>query len=346
MKKRNFLVAMAMTAVMLMSGCGGGGGGDEAASGDQSFTCSLGSVAAETSNQIEAARMFADKVAEYTDGTVTINVFPGGQIGSDESMAEDLERGNLEFAFLNQGSCAGLDQMFDFHYLPYIARDYDEADALYYGDGVVPTTLKETFAKHNMQVLGWYENEYRGLSNSKHEVATVDDIKGMKLRVPGSAAIKGYFEAAGAQTVTIAMPELYTALQQGTVDGQDNGILITHDNKLEEKNEYYTYTRHVYAMSGMVASNAIWEQFSDAQKDAILKAAAETQEWQVAESRNQIADYMDEMAANGVTFTELTDEQLDTFVQVAEGVWEDMKAVYGEDKIDALKAEVAALRGE
>lgn len=347
MKKGKFLVSMAMASILLFAGCGGGsnpsadGEGDN---GEKSFSCSLGSVAAETSNQIEAARMFADKVAEYTDGTVTINVFPGGQIGSDESMAEDLERGNLEFAFLNQGSCAGLDQMFDFHYLPFIARNYDEADELYYGDGVVPTTLKETFAKHNMTVLGWYENEFRGLSNSVREVRVVEDIRNMKLRVPGSAAIKGFFEAAGAQTVTVAMPELYTALQQGTVDGQDNGILITHDNKLEEKNKYYTYLRHVYAMSGIVASNSIWEQLSDSQKDAVMKAAEETQAWQIQASREQIQSYMDEMAANGVIFTEPAEADIATFIAVADEVWEDMKAVYGEDKIEALKAEVAEYR--
>lgn len=350
MKKRTTgFLCMALATVLLLGGCGGGGsaadnGGE--ATGDAALVCSLGSVAAETSVQTEAARMFADKVLDYTDGAIQINVFPAGQIGSDESMAEDLERGNLEFGFINQGSCAGLDQMFDFHYLPFIARNYEEADALYYGDGIVPTTLKETFEKHNIVLLGWYENEFRGLSNSVKEIQTLDDLNGMKLRVPGSAAIKGYFEEAGAQTVTIAMPELYTALQQGTVDGQDNGVLITHDNKLEEKNQYYTYLKHVYAMSGICASEALWSQLSAEQQEAVLKAAGEVQEWQVKATRDQIDSYIDKMVANGLVYTELTDEQLSTFVAIADDVWEKMKSVYGDEKIEALRAEVAVVRGE
>lgn len=306
--------------------------------------CSLGSVASETSVQTQAAKMFAEKVKDYTGGAVEISVFPAGQIGSDESMAEDLERGNLEFAFLNQGSCAGMDQMLDFHYLPFIARNYKEADALYYGDGIIPTTLKETLAKHHITVLGWYENEFRGLSNSKHEVKTVDDIKGLKLRVPGSAAIKSFFTEAGAQTVTIAMPELYTALQQHTVDGQDNGVLLTHDNKLEENNKYYTYLKHVYAMSAICASDTVWAKISDENQAAIIKAAGEVQKWEIKATRDQIDEYLKEMEAEGVMVHIPTDQELATFQPAADRTWEDMKPIYGADKIEALKKEVAAVR--
>ena len=92
-KKWIGFTSMMLTASMLLGGCGGTSSQtSEGETGEQTFTCSLGTVAAETSVQVEAARMFADKVSEYTNGTVTINVFPAGQIGSDESMAEDLKR--------------------------------------------------------------------------------------------------------------------------------------------------------------------------------------------------------------------------------------------------------------
>lgn len=345
--KISIVVCIIMMFALVFTGCGGSGSDTDTGNvQEETITCSLGSVAAETSVQIEAANMFADKVKEYTNGSVVINVFPAGQIGSDESMAEDMERGTLEFSFLNQGSCTGLDQMLDIHYLPFIATNYEEADKLFYGDGVIPTTLKETLANHKIRVLGWYENEFRGLSNSKHEVKTVDDLKGLKLRVPGSAAIKGFFTECGAQTVTIAMPELYTALQQKTVDGQDNGVLITHDNKLEENNKYYTYLKHVYAMSAICVSDAAWSKFSEDQKAAIQKAVEEVQPWEIQATRDQIDEYLATMKENGVTITELTDADIATFMPAAERTWDNMKSVYGEDKIDQLKAEVAAVRGE
>lgn len=328
------------------TGCGGSKTIDTATDKQPVITASLGSVAAETSNQITAAKMFSDKVKEYTGGTVIIKVFPAGQIGSDESMAEDLSRGNLEFSFLNQGSCAGFDKMLDIHYLPYIARNYEEADQLFYGDGVIPTSLKKTLKSHGITVLGWYENEFRGLSNSVKEVKIAADLKNMKLRVPGSAAIKGFFAEAGAQPVIIAFPELYTALQQGTVDGQDNGILITHDNRLEEKNKYYTYLKHVYAMSSISVSDVAWNKFNKSQQEAILKAAGEAQKWQVNANREQIDGYIEKMKASGVNFYELSNSDIATFNEVADRTWDKMKAVYGEELINELKVEVDKVRGE
>lgn len=352
MKRTVSMILGIAMVMMLFAGCGGGKtestapeSKEPATEGVSGVTYSLGSVAAETSVQIEAAKMFAEKVNEYTDGAITINVFPASQLGSDESMCEDLSRGALEFSFLNQGSCAGFDQMLDVHYLPYIATNYEEADELFYGDGIIPTTLKETLKSHGITVIGWYENEFRGLSNSVREVATAEDAKNMKLRVPGSAAIKDFFTELGVQCVTLSMGELYTALQQGTVDGQDNGVLITHDNMLDEINEYYTYTKHVYAMSAIAVSDVIWNQFSAAQQEAVLKAAAEAQEWEIAATRGQIDDYLAEMEAQGVKIHELTDDEIATFVEVADRTWENMKSVYGEDVIEALKAEVAEVRG-
>ena len=215
MKKTLSMILALLMLVSLLTACGGGQSSDgtdqPSAEGVNGVTYSLGSVAAETSVQIEAAKMFASKVNEYTNGAITINIFPASQLGSDESMCEDLSRGALEFAFLNQGSCAGFDQMLDCHYLPYIARDYDEADKLFYGDGIIPTTLTQTLNSHGINVIGWYENEFRGMS-SYNEIKPAADVSGLKMRVPGSAAIKDYFTQLGAQCVTLTMGELYTEL--------------------------------------------------------------------------------------------------------------------------------------
>ena len=261
---KKLMTSVIVVLVLLLAACGGGetsttasgDNGDGKAAGTKEFR--LGMVAAQNSVQHQAAEKFADLVNEKTNGEISISVFPAGQIGSDESLGQDLSRGNLEFAFLNQGSMSGMDQLLDFHYLPYIVSNYAQADELYFGDGVIPQTMTETLADNGIKALGWYELEFRGLSNSKTPVETPADMKGLKLRVPGSQAIMSFFEAVGSQTVTIAMPELYTALQQGTVDGQDNGLLITYDNRLHETNPYYTRLNHVYATGTIAMSDSIW----------------------------------------------------------------------------------------
>ena len=300
----------------------------------------LGMVAAQGSVQHEAAEMFAELVDEKTNGEVVINVFPAGQLGSDESLGQDLSRGNLGFAFINQGSLSGMDPLLDFHYLPFIATNYEQVDELYYGDGIIPQTMRETLADHGIRVLAWYENEFRGLSNSIKPVESPEDLDGLRLRVPGSQAIMNFFQALDAQTVTIAMPELYTSLQQGTVDGQDNGLLITFDNRLHETNNFYTRLNHVYAMSTIAVSEDVWETFTEEQQKAIEEAAKETEEWQIVENRKETEEYVQKMIDEGVEVITPSDEAFAAFQEVGIQLWDELADIYGEDRIEQLKEEV------
>jgi len=342
-KKKTIKQIICLVALVgvLLTGCGSSGG---TVSGSGSTEFRLGMVAAQNSVQHQAAEMFAELVNEKTDGEISIMVFPAGQIGSDESLGQDLARGSLDFAFLNQGSMAGMDQLLDFHYLPYIVSNYAQADALYYGDGIIPQTMTETLAKYGIKPLGWYELEFRGLSNSRRPVHTPADMQGLRLRVPGSQAIMRFFNATGAQTVTIAMPELYTALQQGTVDGQDNGLLITYDNQLHETNEFYTRLNHVFATGTIAISERTWETLSKEHQEVLLAAAKEAQDWQIAEQRRETENYIQLMKDDGVEIVELTDENIAEFQQIGMEVWESLNDVYGSERIEKLIKEVEEVR--
>lgn len=336
-KGAGILMAMAATSAIALTGC-------SSAESDGAKTLRLGMVAAEGSVQHQSAELFAEKVSEASQGEIEVQVFPAGQIGSDESLGQDLSKGDLDFAFLNQGSMAGMDPLLDFHYLPYIATNYAQADELYYGDGIIPTTMRETLAEHDIRALGWYELEFRGISNSKTEVKSPADLEGQKIRVPGSAAIGAFFEAAGAQPTTIPFPELYTALQQGTVDGQDNGLIITLDNRLHEINPFYSMTQHVYASGTIAMSEAIYQTLSEEEAALVEKAAEETQEWEIAEERKLTNSYITQMRDEGTTVTELSDSELAAFQEVGRTVWNDMEDLYGAERIAKLTEEVEAVQ--
>lgn len=337
---RGRAIAAAAALALVFVGCSTGESGSDG--GGASTTMRLGMVAADGSVQHQGAVRFADQVMELSGGELTINVFPAGQIGSDESLGQDLSKGDLEFAFLNQGSMAGMDPLLDFHYLPYIVTNYAQADELYFGEGVIPTTMTETLMKHDIRALGWYELEFRGFSTSKGEARTPADIAGQKVRVPGSAAIGAFFESVGAQPVTVPFPELYTALQQGTVDGQDNGLLITFDNNLQEANPYYTMTRHVYATGTIAMSDTIYSGLSDEQKGWIETAAKDAQDWQVAAERELTDSYIQQMKDSGATVVELTDAEMEAFQTVGRDVWLSMDDTYGADRVAQLRQEVEA----
>lgn len=346
---KKFLVTILVVFSLMLAACGGGDSSNPASSGNGGNSGDkkefrLGMVAAQNSVQHQAAEKFATLVNEKTNGDISISVFPAGQIGSDESLGQDLSRGNLEFAFLNQGSMSGMDQLLDFHYLPYVVSNYAQADELYFGDGIIPQTMTETLAANGIKALGWYELEFRGLSNSKGPVEQPSDMEGLKLRVPGSQAIMGFFQAVGAQTVTITMPELYTALQQGTVDGQDNGLLITHDNRLHETNQYYTRLNHVYATGTIAMSDSIWETLTEEQQSAIQEAAKEAQDWEIAEQRSVTEEYVKKMKEDGVEVVNLSDAQIATFQEVGMKVWESLYDTYGRERIEQLRKEVEQVK--
>src|SRR5690606_29876001 len=104
-------------------------------------------------------------------------------------------------------------------------------------------------------VLGYFENDFRTISNSKHPIKDIKDLQGLKLRVVPSQSLRLFFQKAGAQVVTLPFPEIFTALQQGTVDGQENGVILTHQARFFETQKYVTVTNHAYVMSTIAGSD-------------------------------------------------------------------------------------------
>ncbi|MBP1153741.1 MULTISPECIES: TRAP transporter substrate-binding protein [unclassified Paenibacillus] len=347
-KSKPFMICIALTTAvsLIAAGCSSSSSGGSAAPSGETKTVNmrLGHVFAANSVTDQASKKLAELVEQKTSGAVKISVFPASQIGGDEALGQNLSRGTLDMAFLNQGSLAGMDPLLDFSYLPYIAENNEQADKLFYGSGIIPTTIKETLKKHNIHALGFYELEFRGLTNSKHLVKTPADMKGLKLRVPGSRAIKGFFEAVESQAVSIPMPELYTSLQQGVVDGQDNGLIITYDNKLHETNKYITRLNHVYASGTMSISQKTWDSLTPEQQKALEEAAAETQQWQISENRKLIDSYVQKLKDENIEVIDLSPEEIAAFKDLGQSLWDKFADVYGANRMNKLREEIAALK--
>ena len=307
----------------------------------------LGHVYAQGNAADEASQIFAKLVKERTNGAIDITVFPNSQLGGEEALGRDLSRGALDFATLGVGSLTGLDPLLDIHYLPYIASNFDEVDKIFFNPkGVLQRTLTETLAKHNMVALAYFELGFRAITNSKRPVNTVQDMKGLKIRVPGSAAIRSFFEAAGSQAVTMPMPSLFVALEQGTVDGQDNGAGITYNSRLFEAQRYMTLTNHVYAITAITVSRRLWDGLTDDQKKILIQAAQEAAQEGTTRNRAATEDYVAKLKAAGVEIIEPTPEAMAEFVKVGQVGWEKLEPVYGADRINELKKEIASAKGQ
>lgn len=291
----------------------------------------------------EAADMFARLAAERSDGRIKVSVFPAGQLGGDEAIGRELVRGTIELAFVNPNSMVGMDPLFDFHILPFIASDYEEVDRIYYGeDNILRTTLRETVERHRMKILGYFENDFRAISNSKHPVTSVADLKSLKLRVVPSQSLRMFFDKAGSQVVILPFPEIFTALQQGTVDGQENGVILLHQARFFEAQKFVTLLNHSYVMSTITASQRALGKLSAEDQALLEEIGKEVGEWQVKRNRDNVAGALEEVKAAGIQVTEATPEMLEEFRALAQEVWDELTPVYGEERVAALKQLVAA----
>lgn len=307
----------------------------------------LGTVYASGHTVVEAAHAMAKEVNERTDGRVKISVFPDSQLGGDVAMGRELSRGSLDMAFLNPNSLAGLDPRFDFHQLPYIVRNYDEADRIFFNpDGIIQKNMSEVLMDHKMKPLAFFENEFRALTNSEREVRSMDDIAGLKLRIVSSEAFRVFFEELGVYAVAMPFPELFTALQQGTVDGQDNGPAMTYNSRLFEAQKFMTILNHAYAIGAVVISDRAWNRLSDEDKQVVQEVAVKVAAEQVPKNRQMSDEYLANIEKSGVKIYRLSDEEMAPFVEAAARAWDKLEKTYGKEKIETLRAELVAMRGE
>jgi tripartite ATP-independent transporter DctP family solute receptor len=304
----------------------------------------LGHVFAIGSTQEVASQEFASLVEERSGGKIKISVFPAGQLGGDEALGRELARGALDFAFLNVGGLTGLDPMLDFHYLPYIVTSHEKADKLFYNEeGVLQVTTRETLQKRRIEPLGFYELEFGALTNSKRPVRTPADLEGLKVRIPSVLNIKAFFDATGAQTVTLPFPELFTALQQGTVDGQDNGPGLTYNSRLFEAQKHMTLTNHRYAMGAIGSSQKLWKSLDETQREMLRATAAEVTKRQIVKNRELNQQFIQNIRDAGVEVVELNDQEFAAFRDLGQAQWDSRAAVYGKDRIAKLREEIATL---
>lgn len=309
----------------------------------QGVTWRLAHVFPEHSSVGQAANMFATLASERSNGRIKIAVFPSGQLGGDEAIGRELVRGTIELAFVNPNSMVGMDPLLDFHILPFIATSYEDVDRIYYGeDNILRTTLREAVERNRMKILGYFENDFRAISNSKKPVKTVDDLKGLKLRVVPSQSLKLFFEKAGSQVVILPFPELFTALQQGTVDGQENGVILIEQARFFEAQKYVTLLNHSYVMSTITASQRALSKLSAADQELLSSIGKEVGEWQVKRNRENSAAALEKLRSAGLEIHKPTPEEIAQFRALGEKVWVEMTPVYGEQRIAELRKLVEA----
>jgi TRAP-type transport system periplasmic protein len=264
----------------------------------QTTKLTLGHGTAVGNPRHEAAVKFAEVLKAKTNGRIEVQVSPASQLGDDAAMVTAMRTGALDMSANSQGAVAGVVPEFAAFGMPFLFTSLPQAWKLM--DGPVGQELAKKSADKGLVVLGYWDNGIRHLTNSKRPILKPDDMKGLKMRTPPDAVTVDIMQSMGAEAQQIKFSELYVALEQGVVDGQENPIANIHSGKLYEVQKYMSLTGHKYEVTPFLMGKRSWDKLSEADRKAVMEAAAEATALQRKLASEADAKLLGDIKAKGV----------------------------------------------
>ena len=304
-------------------------------------TIRLSHVTAKDSPWDKGAHRFADLVAKNTNGRIEVKVFPQSQLanGSQKAELEMLQSGVIDMTWDSPIILAlFLDKRFDVFNLPWLYPSMEVANKV--ADGPMGALAMKWLEEKGIVGLGIGVNGYRELTNSKHPITTPDDMKGIKFRVAGSKLYLETFKLLGANAVTMSFGEVFTSLQQGVIDGQENPTAIIDSSKLYEVQKYLTMWHYSFDPLVLCVNKKLFDSLSPADQAAIRAAAKEAVAYERAVSAEEEKRLPEELKKKGMQVNNLTPAQIAAFKTKVQPVYAMVQEAIGVDNMKLMLAEV------
>jgi tripartite ATP-independent transporter DctP family solute receptor len=262
---------------------------------------------------------FKEIVEAKTGGRVKITIFPNAQLGDNAAMNNAVKAGTLDGNFSDVGIFSAAVPGIDVVSLPFLFAKTEDAIAAFYGKlgAVLQPKVEAAFAG---KILGWGTDGVRNMWNIRHPIRTVDDVKGLKMRVQASQVHKDTYAALGALPTPVAFNELYTALQTHVVDGADNGMVDMVSFKFYQVTKYLTMTRHVPILDAFLVSDKFLSKLSPADADVVREAGRVASEHQVKVTFEEESHDLADLKGKGIEVIEDIDRK--PFVDKMTSVYE------------------------
>jgi tripartite ATP-independent transporter DctP family solute receptor len=263
------------------------------------------------------SQAFADAVQRRSGGKMAIQLFTDSTLGGDIQVISSVRGGTVDATALSAGLLVGLVKEFGLFDLPFLFQSDKEANAVIAGP--FGRRLTSLLAEKDLVALGYWGVDFRNLTNNRRPVTRLEDVKGLKVRVLQSPVFIDTWTALGATAVPMPFPELYTALEQGVVEGQENPYAAIASAKLEEVQKFLTLTRHVYFVGTAVFSRRVWLKLSDDERRILQEAADEAvPKWHEAAARESVV--LESRLKDKMKFNEISAQELARFRAAARPV--------------------------
>jgi tripartite ATP-independent transporter DctP family solute receptor len=281
------------------------------------------------------SKMFEEYVEKHTDGSIDVQVYPNSELANDVESVEGCIFGTIQMALPSTAQISNYQASYGVLDMPFIFKNLDTAFAAV--DGKLGDRLKADATKSGLHVLGFYFIGNRSITNNKKPIQTPADMEGLDIRVMESAVYIATMKALGANPTPMAFSELYTALQQGAVDGQENGPSIVYNYKFYEVQKYYSLTDHTVGLGVVTMGENFFKSLTEKQQ-AVVEEAAKM--FLVDKQRAlKIAGeggYVDKIIEGGTHVNEITPENHSLFVKAVQPVYTQFKDKIGQDIFDLV----------
>ena len=321
---RSFFMKVGAAAALLISALAQPAAADE-------ITLRVASVTGPSHHHNVSLRWFADRVAAR-DAGIKIEVLDGAQLGGERDYIEGMMLGSIQMAQVSTAPVSGFVPEFDLFSLPYLIRDTEHFKNVV--SGPVGGKFAEMIEARGIKILAWFDNGYRNVFNKVRPVVTPDDMNGLKIRVMESPLMVNTINAMGGSATPMSYSELYTALEQGVLDGGENAPGNVLNDKFYEVSKYFSMTQH-FRPPGIVAiSMKAWDQLSAEQQMVLQEEAAALQGYEIELTAKVGQEAVEALKAKGM---EINEADVSAFRERMGSVYQDFTDKHGEELLTQVQ---------
>ena len=292
---------------------------------------------------VQMMERVAKQVREETGGSVEIQTFPAGQLGSSRDVIESTSSGAIQIVDEGAAQFGQFVPQFSILEAPYIWRDAQHVRRVL-GSQLLDEMNAMLVSKRSMRIIGSTYYGKRHVTSGSKAIHSVDDMKGFKLRIPEVDTFRAMAEAWGARPTPLNIGELYLALSQGAVDGQENPLPTIQSNKFFEVQKYVSATNHVYAANIVLVSKKFWDRLSPQEQQWMQEAANEARAYQREVSRKAAQSAVADLQAKGMQYNDVSPAERARMSQVAKTVTDKLAASYDPAIVKLYNDELARAR--
>ena len=282
-------------------------------------------------------------LAARTGGKMKIAAFWGGAAGNDLQATQALRAGTQEMVCTSSSPLVGIVKELGVFDLPFLFANEREADAVL--DGPAGAYFNKKLEEHGVVNLAYWENGFRNLTNSKKPVTKVEDFDGIKVRVMQNNIFLDTFRTLGTNAVPMAFPEVFTALETRTIDGQENPFVTIETSKFNEVQKYLSVTRHAYTPFLVLYSKKLWDQLSPAEQSVLREAAVEGQKVQRAANRDLNNKSLASLRAKGMQVNEISPMEQRRMFDKVKPVYDKNVPTIGAEPVNVVLEALKKARG-